>query len=160
MLCLVKTLLPERIPVKVPTAYMVPPHGRSWRICSVVPVTASWGVPLAGSVETGPVTAAAAGWPAPAVAGAVSAIASRSPDAAAIPLPTAGSRRAPTAGRGRGCRQRPILRIVPPHGAISLPRDGIVSFRIRRAGGSPIQAPAHLQASSVCIYPGYGGELD
>jgi hypothetical protein len=38
--------------VKLPTAYMTCPHWTSWRICSVVPVVASCGVPLAGVALT------------------------------------------------------------------------------------------------------------
>ena len=43
---------------KLPTAYMVPPHCTSWRTVSVVPVAASFGVPVAGVADTGPVAAA------------------------------------------------------------------------------------------------------
>lgn len=46
--------------MKLPTAYMMPPHVTSWRICSVFPVLASWGVPAAGVRDTGPVCAEAA----------------------------------------------------------------------------------------------------
>jgi hypothetical protein len=45
------------IEVKLPTAYMVPPHWASCRTCSVVPVVASCGVPAAGVEDTGPVAA-------------------------------------------------------------------------------------------------------
>ncbi len=40
------------IKVKLPTAYMVWPHWTNWRTCSVVPVAASCGVPLAGVFDT------------------------------------------------------------------------------------------------------------
>src|SRR5580704_15697841 len=43
--------------LKVPTAYIVPPHCASWRTCSVAPVFASCGVPAAGVDDTGPVAA-------------------------------------------------------------------------------------------------------
>ena len=46
------------ISVKLPTAYMVLPHCTSWRTVSVVPVAASFGVPVAGVDDTGPVCAA------------------------------------------------------------------------------------------------------
>src|SRR5262249_54151169 len=52
MLCRVKVLPPHLIAVNAPTAYMVPPHLTSWRTCSVLPVGASWGVPLAGLGDT------------------------------------------------------------------------------------------------------------
>jgi hypothetical protein len=42
------------ISVKVPTANMVPPHWTSCRICSVLPVGASAGVPVAGTGDTEP----------------------------------------------------------------------------------------------------------
>src|SRR6266581_9232149 len=58
-LCRLYTVAPCCIEVKVPTANMVPPHCTSCRTCSVVPVGASWGVPLAGCVDTGPVAASA-----------------------------------------------------------------------------------------------------
>ena len=45
--------------VKVPTAYIVPPHCTSWRTCSTAPVAFSCGV-LAGVADTGPVAASAA----------------------------------------------------------------------------------------------------
>jgi len=45
----------QLIAVNLPTAYMVPPHCTICRTCSVVPVGASVGVPLAGTGETGPV---------------------------------------------------------------------------------------------------------
>ena len=48
------------ISVKLPTAYMVPPHCTSWRTVSVVPVAASFGVPVAGVDDTGPVCTALA----------------------------------------------------------------------------------------------------
>lgn len=50
------------IVVKVPTAYMVLPHCTSCRTCSVPALDEygpSWGVPLAGVEDTGPVCAAA-----------------------------------------------------------------------------------------------------
>ena len=45
--------------VNVPTAYIVPPQSASWRICSVLPVGASVGVPATGIGDTGPVWASA-----------------------------------------------------------------------------------------------------
>ena len=59
MLLRAKTVLFLLIEVKVPTAYMVPPHCTSWRICSFVLVALSCGVWLAGVVDTGPVAAPA-----------------------------------------------------------------------------------------------------
>src|SRR6266567_1807144 len=59
-LCRLKVVPPCWIDVKLPTAYMVPPHCTSCRTCSVVPVGASAGVPLAGCVDTGPLAATAA----------------------------------------------------------------------------------------------------
>jgi hypothetical protein len=53
----VNVLLYRLMDVKLPTAYMVPPHWASCRTCSVVPVGASWGVPAAGVEDTGPVAA-------------------------------------------------------------------------------------------------------
>src|SRR5580700_5598204 len=44
--------------VKVPTAYIVPPHCTSWRTCSTAPVVFSCGV-LAGDADTGPAGPAA-----------------------------------------------------------------------------------------------------
>src|SRR6266567_808932 len=58
-LCRLKVVPPCWIDVKLPTAYMVPPHCTSCRTCSVVPVGASAGVPLAGCVDTGPLAASA-----------------------------------------------------------------------------------------------------
>src|SRR6516165_11144009 len=54
-------VVPDLIEVNVPTAYMVPPHCTSWRTCSVVPVSASVGVPLAGVGDAGPASARPAG---------------------------------------------------------------------------------------------------
>src|SRR5215470_7038953 len=45
------------IEVKLPTAYMVPPHFTSWRTVSVVPVGASFGRPVGGAGDTGPTAA-------------------------------------------------------------------------------------------------------
>src|SRR5579871_1318974 len=47
------------IELKVPTAYMTPLHATICLTCSVVPVVASAGVPVAGLGETGPLWAAA-----------------------------------------------------------------------------------------------------
>ena len=47
--------------VNVPTAYMVPPQSTSWRICSVVPVATSVGVPLTGVGDTAPASTGLAG---------------------------------------------------------------------------------------------------
>src|SRR5579859_2348610 len=55
---------------KLPTAYMVLPHCTSWRTVSVVLVGASFGVPVAGVAETGPVCAAFFAEPLAAVAAA------------------------------------------------------------------------------------------
>src|ERR1022692_475511 len=49
--------------VKVPTAYIVPPHCTSWRTCSTAPVAFSCGV-FAGMAVTGPAGATAATAPA------------------------------------------------------------------------------------------------
>ena len=49
------------ISVKLPTANMVLPHCTSWRTVSVVPVAASFGVPVAGVADTGPASAACLG---------------------------------------------------------------------------------------------------
>jgi hypothetical protein len=43
---------PCSILVKLPTAYMMPPHCTSYRTCSVVPFGYSCGVPLAGVEDT------------------------------------------------------------------------------------------------------------
>src|SRR5262249_57740365 len=59
MLFRVKILLPWRIEVKDPTAYMVPPQATSCLICWVVPVLWSAGVPVAGGGGTRPLFAAA-----------------------------------------------------------------------------------------------------
>src|SRR5262249_1579277 len=48
MLCRVNVWPPWLIEVKVPTAYMTPLQATSCLICSVVPVVASAGVPVAG----------------------------------------------------------------------------------------------------------------
>src|SRR5215472_12604740 len=45
--------------VNVPTAYIFPPQSTSWRICSVVPVSTSVGVPLTGVGDTRPACASA-----------------------------------------------------------------------------------------------------
>ena len=54
------TVLLCLIEVKVPTAYIVPPHCTSWRTCSTAPVVFSCGV-FAGVADTGPVGAGGAG---------------------------------------------------------------------------------------------------
>ena len=60
-LFLVHPVLRCLIWVKLPTAYMVPPHCTSWRISSVAPVFDSVGVPLTGVGDTVPASAALAG---------------------------------------------------------------------------------------------------
>src|SRR5262249_37187043 len=92
MLFRVKILLPWRIEVKDPTAYMVPPQATSCLICWVVPVLWSAGVPVAGG-HPGPFGGAA------------------TPDTKPEP-PTASALRAAT-GALRS-NQRPSPCIMPP----------------------------------------------
>src|SRR6266516_541644 len=59
MVFLAKVRPPWLISVKLPTAYMTPLHATICLTCSVVPVGASAGVPVAGWGDTGPLWAAA-----------------------------------------------------------------------------------------------------
>src|SRR5579859_977805 len=70
---------------KLPTAYIVPPHGTSCRTVSVVLVAASFGVPVAGVGDTPPVSAA---FGAEALAAAAGSWRAQHP-AAAMPASTA-----------------------------------------------------------------------
>jgi hypothetical protein len=73
------------IVVKSPTAYMIPPHSVSCRICSAGPASGNAGVPVAGCGDTGPGGTAASARAAGPNAGATRTIEASASTAAITP---------------------------------------------------------------------------